>query len=117
MFVLYDELLAISFRYGIYGNHNDEVDTNSTVTDSIKGVRLLKIIITHHIHTIYRTFILQLKASIFTPNRSLIFDQKEKKKRDIVPLGKKRLGYCGRMPGDPKDQIDFTKEGNTVGKN
>ena len=36
-------------------------------------------------------------------------------KRELVPLGKKKLGVCGRMPGDPQDQIDFTKEGNTVG--
>ena len=38
------------------------------------------------------------------------------KKKDLVPLGKKKLGTCGRLPGDPKDQIDFTKEKNSVGK-
>ena len=37
-------------------------------------------------------------------------------KKNLVPLGKKKLGTCGRMPGDPNDQIDFTKERNTVGK-
>ena len=37
-------------------------------------------------------------------------------KKNLVPLGKKKLGTCGRMPGDPYDQIDFTKERNTVGK-
>ena len=37
-------------------------------------------------------------------------------KRSLIPLGMKKLGVCGRMPGDPGDQIDFTKEGNTIGK-
>lgn len=35
------ESFATSFRYGIYGNHNDEVETNSTVAGSIKGVRFI----------------------------------------------------------------------------
>ena len=34
-----------------------------------------------------------------------------------IPLGKKKLGFCGRMPGDSEDQIDFTKEANTIGRN
>ena len=34
-----------------------------------------------------------------------------------IPLGKKKLGLCGRMPGDSEDQIDFTKEANTIGRN
>ena len=32
-------------------------------------------------------------------------------------MGKKKLGFCGRMPGDSEDQIDFTKEANTIGRN
>ena len=51
-------------------------------------------------------------------NRHMIIPKKirnETKTRYLVPLGKKYLGVCGRMPGDPKDQIDFTKEGNTIG--
>ena len=34
-----------------------------------------------------------------------------------IPLGEKKLGSCGRMPGDSEDQIDFTKEANTIGRN
>ena len=49
-------------------------------------------------------------------NRSLILKENATQKKNLVPLGKKKLGTCGRMPGDPNDQIDFTKERNTVGK-
>ena len=42
-------------------------------------------------------------------------DENEDIRKDLVPLGTKKLGVCGRMPGAPKDQIDFTKEGNTIG--
>ena len=40
----------------------------------------------------------------------------EARRRSLIPLGTKKLGVCGRMPGDPDDQIDFTKETNTIGK-
>lgn len=66
------------------------------------------------------TSIYEFKAIEFNClNRQLLLTNDSKlngiKRKELVPLGKKKLGVCGRMPGDPHDQIDFTVEGNTVG--
>ena len=54
-------------------------------------------------------------------DRYLPYSKEEKSSnarfQGLVPLGEKKLGFCGRMPGDSQDQIDFTKEANTIGRN